>query len=157
MKVKGYWVYTVTCPDGMVYVGMSMREYTSRRWKKGSYESTSLFPYIKEWGWDNLKKEVIKEGLTKEEAFDLEEEIISFCELNGVCINQRHSGGATLNENGVRDLNMYSKRYGYKYQHKYFETHREEHRARCRRNTLRIYYNNKWNKQLKELGYIPLF
>lgn len=157
MKVNGFWVYTVTCPDGMVYVGMSMRENTSRRWKKQNYESCSLYPYIELWGWKNLKKEVIKEGLTKEEAFDLEEELISFCELNGVCINQRHSGGVTLNGNGVRDLNTYSvnkaKENGYKHQHKYFESHGEEQRIRCLNN----YYKKKWAKQLTELGYIPLF
>ena len=153
MKVKGYWVYTVTCPDGMVYIGMSMRENTSRRWKKQNYESCSLYPYIELWGWKNLKKEVIKEGLTKEGAFDLEEELISFCELNGVCINQRHSGGVTLNENGVRDSVSYSKRYGYKYQHRYFERHREEQRVRVSNN----YYKKKWARQLTELGYIPLF
>ena len=183
MRVKGYWVYTVTCPDGCVYVGMSSRELTSRRWKKLGYESTSLWDYIELWGWDNLKKEVIKEGLTKEEAFDLEEELISFCELNGVCINQRHSGGVTLNENGVRDLNAYHKGNGYKYQHRYFERHREEHRARCReymrkhseeqrircreyirnhreehnKRCLNNYYKKKWARQLTELGYIPLF
>lgn len=157
MKVNGFWVYTVTCPDGMVYVGMSMRENTSMRWNKQNYESCSLYPYIELWGWKNLKKEVIKEGLTKEEAFDLEEELISFCELNGVCINKRHSGGVTLNGNGVRDLNTYNvnkaKENGYKHQHKYFESHREEQRTRCLNN----YYKKKWAKQLTELGYIPLF
>lgn len=83
----------------------------------------------------------------------MEEELIKLNELKGVKINERHSGLVTLDINGHRDLKAYHKANGYKNQHKYFETHREEQNKRCLRN----YYKRKWNKQLKELGYITLF
>lgn len=153
MKTFGYWVYTITTPDGMVYVGVSMRETTNKRWKKGNYESCSLYPYIEKWGWKNLEKKVIKQGLSKERAFELEDELISFCDLNGVAINKRRSGLVTLDENGNTDMKAYHKANGYKNQYKWIRTHREEWNKMCLRN----YYKRKWNKQLKELGYIPLF
>lgn len=93
MKTNGYWVYTHETPDGMVYVGRSSVKKTSRRWIKANYRRCSLGKYIDIWGWDNIKHKVIKDGLTKEESYLLEDEIITFLRNNDVCINKNTSGG----------------------------------------------------------------
>ena len=114
MKVNGYWVYEITTPDGMKYVGMSCRKYTSHRWRRNNYKTTALQSYIEEFGWDALKEEVIKDGLSKEEALQLEDELIRVYKEEGHCINYKCSGGVCCDENMK----------GYKKQ--YYDEHKEE-------------------------------
>ena len=89
MKMNKWWVYTIKTPNGMVYVGQSKSKYSLLRWQPIHYEHTTLAPYIEEFGWDNLIKEVVKDGIeTLEEATKLETDLILFYKENGVCINK---------------------------------------------------------------------
>lgn len=154
MKMNGYWVYTITTPDGMVYVGMSGKKYTSQRWQPSHYKETSLEPYIKICGWENLKKEVVQSDiLTESEAKNIENKIILKHRENCCCINGYRSGNVTKN---------------IKYKHNYTEEHKEEIKV-----SWKNYYEknkkvllekrrkyrerNKQEKQFKEQGYISLF
>ena len=76
MKMNGFWVYTHTTPDGMVYVGQSGAKYTSHRWSPNYYKQMSIEQYIKLWGWENIKHTIIKDGLSYDEAKSIENEMI---------------------------------------------------------------------------------
>lgn len=64
-----YTVYKHTAPNGKVYIGITRRKL-EERWEAGKgYKSNSFFyKAILKYGWANIKHEVIKSGLTKEEA-----------------------------------------------------------------------------------------
>lgn len=87
-----YWVYVHKTPDGMVYVGRSGRKSTEERWIKSRYEKTSLYPYIEKYGMDNIEHFFI-DGLSKEESFRLEGELIKMYREMGICINKKNSHG----------------------------------------------------------------
>lgn len=73
-----YCVYKITNKiTGKAYIGMTKN--VSRRWGRGSgYKKQPLFyEEIKKFGWDNFSKEIIAEGLSKEEAIAIEAQMIS--------------------------------------------------------------------------------
>lgn len=137
MKMNGYWVYTITTPDGMVYVGMSGKKYTSQRWQPSHYKETSLEPYIKICGWENLKKEVVQSDiLTESEAKNIENKIILKHRENCCCINGYRSGNVTKN---------------IKYKHNYTEEHKEERKSYLEKNKERfIEYKKQYREEHKE-------
>lgn len=92
MEVKDNWVYWHITPDGMVYTGRSSRSLTEERWVRENYKNTSLNREIELWGWDKIQHIVMADGLSKEESYELEQELITFTRINGICINERNSG-----------------------------------------------------------------
>ena len=74
--MKNWCVYIHTTPDGKVYVGTTGVK-PSKRWNYGyGYRGTPFFDAILTFGWNNISHDIIKEGLTKEEAYSLEIQII---------------------------------------------------------------------------------
>lgn len=119
-----FWVYIVKTPNGLVYVGQSNKKYTSSRWNKKLYEHTTLKPYIEEFGWENLIKEVVKEGIESEkEAKKIENKLIDFYRIYGVCINKNNSSYTICNKEYMRE---YMKSYRLK-NHDKFEEKRKEY------------------------------
>ena len=80
-RANNYCVYIHTTPSGKVYIGITNQKPT-RRWRNGDGyrpkdgETTPFFSAIKKYGWDNIAHEIVKDGLTKEEACLLEIELI---------------------------------------------------------------------------------
>lgn len=72
-----YTVYKHTSPSGKVYIGITCRK-PEYRWNNGkAYKrSTMFYRAIQKYGWDNIKHEILFEGLTKEEACAKEQELI---------------------------------------------------------------------------------
>lgn len=68
-----YYVYKHTCPNKKVYIGITgcTPEF---RWQGGyGYkENGKFFKDILYYGWSNIKHEILAEGLTKEEALNME-------------------------------------------------------------------------------------
>lgn len=64
-----YCVYRHTTPNGKVYIGITQQS-PNDRWKGGWGYNTNLvfFRAINKYGWDNIKHEILMDGLTKEEA-----------------------------------------------------------------------------------------
>lgn len=143
MKTEGYWVYEITTPNGMVYVGMSSYKYTCQRWQPSLYKRKSLYPYIEEFGWDVLKKEVIKDGLTKEEAFQFEDSLIRKYKGEGRCINDRCSGGLCCDG----DKKEYNKQYRDEHKEEIIRKHRQyndEHKEKLKQ------YRDEHKEQMRE-------
>ena len=73
-----YLVYKHTSPSGKVYIGIT-KQTAASRWKNGlGYQSSPHFwSAIRKYGWDNIKHEILYDGLTKEEACEYEKSLIS--------------------------------------------------------------------------------
>lgn len=75
---KSFLVYKHTnLTNGKVYIGITNRS-PEERWKQGkAYKSNEHFTSaINKYGWDGFSHEIVKRGLTKEEALLLEESLI---------------------------------------------------------------------------------
>lgn len=72
-----YTVYKHTSPSGKVYIGItSLRP--EERWGGGAkYAKNKHFNRaIKKYGWENIKHEILFDGLSREDAFKIEIELI---------------------------------------------------------------------------------
>lgn len=77
-----YIVYLHTTPNGKRYVGITCNR-PKERWKRGrGYENQFFYEAVQEFGWDNIKHEVLFENLTEEEAEKKEIELISLYKSN---------------------------------------------------------------------------
>lgn len=76
-----YYVYKHQSPDGKLYFGITKRN-PSERWKNGLGYKNNLHFWraIQKYGWDSFSHEILKTGLSKDEAEKLEIELIA--ELN---------------------------------------------------------------------------
>lgn len=135
MALNGYWVYTHTTPDGMVYVGYSGMRYAKARWNPKKYKGR-FGKEIALFGWENIEHKVIRDGLTKNEALDLEEEIRKFNETNGVSLNLQRSGRVVEKIGGKKE---YSKKWNRDNRERYnensrknYERHKEYYREKSR-------------------------
>ena len=72
-----YSVYKHTSPNGKVYIGITSRK-PEQRWSNGSgYAKNKHFTHaINKYGWENIKHEILFSDLTKEEACQMEIELI---------------------------------------------------------------------------------
>lgn len=89
-NIDNYCVYQHTCPNGMVYIGVTKN--VKYRWRPSLYKDCSLEQYIEQFGWDAITHEVLYENLTHEEALKREDELICKARMEGKCINERRSG-----------------------------------------------------------------
>ena len=73
-----YVVYKHTTPSGKVYIGITGQK-PEKRWRNGEgYKHNDYFyRAILKYGWENIKHEILGNGLTKEQACDLEIELIA--------------------------------------------------------------------------------
>ena len=110
-KVTGSWTYGhIVVPEKLIYIGRSDQPECCYRWNPSGYKTTELYPYIEKHGWDNIKHIVFKDGLTKEQAKQLEGLLIKQATIDGWCINKNESYG------------MFNKK-------TYFKQYRESHKA----------------------------
>lgn len=71
-----YKVYMHTTPNGKKYIGITMLKLDAR-WRNGKGYRKQLFGRaIKKHGWENIKHEVLHEGLSKEQAIEIEISLI---------------------------------------------------------------------------------
>lgn len=74
---ENYIVYKHTTPDGKVYIGMT-GETPEKRWKNGGgYYESKFAEAIFRFGWQNIKHDILSDGLTEEEACEEERRQIS--------------------------------------------------------------------------------
>lgn len=71
-----YLVYKHTSPSGKVYIGITSKTIQER--KNCGYGHNAYFrSAIKKYGWSNFKHEMVAEGLTADEAQDMEKRLIA--------------------------------------------------------------------------------
>lgn len=75
---EDYKVYKHTFPNGKVYIGITSQKPKSR-WAngKGYQDNKRMYNAIKKYGWNNIKHEILFTGLTQEQAFEKEIELIA--------------------------------------------------------------------------------
>ncbi len=98
---NNYTVYRHVFPDNSVYVGIT-NQTAHKRWGKGlGYERANpkLFRKILDFGWDSIEHQILKTGLTENEALTTEKETILFEKANrgiGKVLNIRHNPSHNL-------------------------------------------------------------
>lgn len=143
-EVKGWWVYIIQVPSvGKFYIGVSGAKECSKRWFKKGYKSGSLAPYLEEW--EDMNKNVIQDGLSKEEAYQLEDALIQCLSRYNLCINEQRSGLIRAS-----DVNAYNREYK-----KQYYKNNTEYSERAKQRTKQWYENNKekakkYGKQYRE-------
>lgn len=78
-----YTVYKHTVPNGKIYIGVTSQS-VNKRWLNGlGYQHNDyFFKAIKKYGWENIKHEILLDGLTKEQAIQKEIELIALHKSN---------------------------------------------------------------------------
>lgn len=75
--MNSYTVYLHISPDGKRYYGTT-KQSINQRWRngKGYPHNKDFTEAIKEYGWDNFQHIIVAKGLSEEDAYWLEEELI---------------------------------------------------------------------------------
>lgn len=74
--LRKYKVYKYVFPNGKIYIGVTSLTIEERR-DNGYQHNKSLQKAIREYGWRGFEHDILRDGLTKEEAFNLEREMIA--------------------------------------------------------------------------------
>ncbi len=79
---RNYCVYRHIFPNGKQYVGIT-KSRTSRRWDcgRGYFSQPLMYNAIKKYGWENVKHEIVRDNLAKEDAEMLERKLIKHYDL----------------------------------------------------------------------------
>ena len=93
-KNKTYTVYRHTSPNGKQYVGITCKPVNDR-WQNGKgYSYNKHFSAaIALYGWENFKHEIIAEGLSSDEACEMEKRLIAEGKLTDQEYGYNHSQG----------------------------------------------------------------
>ena len=93
----------------MYYFGQTqnLRERWSRNGAR--YKTTSLYPYIEKYGWDNIQHIVLFRDQTRENALWIEDFLIETAREDGVCINKNRSGNISKEEGYQREYQEQNK------------------------------------------------
>lgn len=83
VATANYTVYQHKMPNGKRYIGITSLE-PNKRWLngRGYKQNTYLYNAIKKYGWENIEHSIIKTNLTKEEAEQMEKDLISYFHSN---------------------------------------------------------------------------
>ena len=95
--MKSYSVYMHTCPNSKKYIGITCRN-PLYRWNHGNgyRRNEHFFRAIVKYGWDNIKHEILFDGLTEEEACAIEVELIAKYKSNDARYGyNKDNGGVT--------------------------------------------------------------
>lgn len=102
-----YTVYKHTCPNGKVYIGIT-KQKPERRWGGngcGYKENEYFYRAIQKYGWENIKHEIIAQGLSEDEADEMEIDLISeYRATDRNCGYNRHYGGKVHDTISIYDL-----------------------------------------------------
>ena len=91
---KSYYIYKHTSPNGKIYIGVTCKS-PKRRWNngKGYAKNKHFYSAIQKYGWENIKHEIIADGLTKEEASQKEKDLILLYKSNDPKFGYNNTSG----------------------------------------------------------------
>ena len=76
LNVGDYIVYRHTFPNNKIYIGIT-KQNVNKRWGNGKhYKNQVVGRAIKKYGWNNIKHEIIYNGLSENEALKIEQDLI---------------------------------------------------------------------------------
>ena len=104
MTRKPYCVYKHTTPSGKVYIGVTSK-VPERRWESGhGYKyNTHFWNAIVKYGWDNISHEIVCEGLSADQAFSLEQEMIRLTHSTNPRFGYNQTAGGHGGMSGMKD------------------------------------------------------
>lgn len=84
--MKIYRVYLLIFPNGKMYCGASSENDIRNRWRNGYgyYTQRLVGPAVKEFGWKNIEHKIVAEFLNRDEALQLEKEIVEKYHLTNI-------------------------------------------------------------------------
>lgn len=89
---RNHKIYKLTSPEGKVYIGESVNP--KERWKQKYKGCRRMRAAIEKFGWENFEKEIVLDGLTKEESELKEVEYIKLYKSNDPEYGYNIDGGA---------------------------------------------------------------
>ena len=93
---KLFVVYRHICPNGKMYIGVCQNP--SRRWRPILYKGCRRFSLaIDEFGWENIKHEIIANDLNEDQAYTLERQLIRECKSDNEQYGYNISAGGKNN------------------------------------------------------------
>lgn len=124
--MNNYIVYKHIFPNDKIYIGITCRN-PKTRWRngKGYYTNIYMQNAIKKYGWKNVEHEILKTGLSKEEACDLECKLIEEYKSNirefGYNIESGGIKNKELSKETCEKLSEINKKQRYKWSKKVFQ------------------------------------
>lgn len=113
--MKTWFVYQHVCPNDKVYVGITCRKDPKYRWENGTgYSKCTYFNNaINKYGWNNIKHEILLEGIQKSEAVYAEKYLIKWYKIHNKSYNLTDGGdgisGIKLSEEHKRRISEANK------------------------------------------------
>ena len=117
--MRSYRVYKYTFPNGMIYIGVTSLSLADRR-DCGYNHNKRLKDAIRECGWRQIRKEIIKDHLSQEDAFALEQKTISELNATDEKVGYNVSGGGKSTYAGLKHSDEYKKKMSDLYKGKKF-------------------------------------
>lgn len=98
-----FCVYKHTAPNGKVYIGITSQNPASR-WNSGyGYRGNEyFFKAIQKYGWNNIRHDILLEGLSKKDACRLEIELIEEYQSNNAAFGYNISKGGECGTHGAK-------------------------------------------------------
>lgn len=103
-----YCIYKHTSPSGKVYIGQTCRKNLQKRFLYmgiGYKDCPYFWNAIQKYGWNNIKHEILAEGLTKQQADKYEKNLIKQYKDLGISYNVTDGGdgskGTSFNTNKI--------------------------------------------------------
>lgn len=127
---NNYSVYQHVTPDGLYYFGATSN--IKRRWRNNGieYKGTALYPYIEQYGWDNIQHIVLFREQTRENSLWIENFLIETAQEDGVCINKKRSGLISkeegYNKNQMKYLREQNHENEVRKQKQYYEQNKDQ-------------------------------
>lgn len=92
--MNNWAVYKHVSPSNKVYIGISSN--VKNRWAANGYyyhlSDTAFSRALKKYGWENFQHFILQTGLTKQEACDMEKELIAYYKAKGLSYNITDGG-----------------------------------------------------------------
>ncbi len=102
---KTWIVYSHTCPNGKIYIGITSKSFSQRcrphgngylRKIKGRYVQSLFARHILKYGWENIQHVILYENLSETEAKEKEKELIKLYKTAGKSLNLTDGGDGCL-------------------------------------------------------------
>lgn len=150
---KYYSVYMHICPNKKVYIGITSKE-CEERWKNGrGYANNRHFiSAVEKYGWENIQHIIIKKGINKKEACELEKEYIKKFDATNRIYGYNISTGGECSSEGMHHTEEAKKKIGIASSARERKKESIELTAKARRKAVNVYdFQLKFIKKCKSI------